>query len=174
MRIFALLLLACLACVQVERQPETDESIRCEELPNDHTPLAPYLIDNFPPPASFTIHQDFPMEIRSSSLEKVYFTITNHSVEAVRFSGYGPDGILGNLQHHVAGAWEFDWGGSMHCGTGLGTHVLKPGESASIYVPRNSSFDARGTATLVGRSTSTEYLVATPAVPRHVCTPDCR
>lgn len=173
MRFFTLLLFAGLACVQVERRPEADEPIRCEELPSEHTPLASYLIDEFPPPESFSIHPDFPSEIRSSSLRRVDFTITNRSVEAVKFPGYGPGGILGNLQHHVAGAWEFDWGGSMHCGTGLGTHVLKPGQSASIYVLRNTAFDARGTATLVGCSTGIKYLVATPEVPRHVCTEDC-
>jgi len=173
MRILTLLLLASLACAQVDRQPDEWEWVRCDGLPSEHTPLARYLMDNFPPPGSFFIHPDFPVEVQSTSLLKVVFTITNLSSEEVRHSGYGPGSILGNLQHHVSGAWQFDWGGSMHCCMGLGTHVLKPGESASLYVLRNISFDARGTATLVGCSTGTEYFVATPAVPRHVCTRDC-
>ena len=142
-------------------------------MPNQHSPLAYYLIDDFYPAESFCIHPDFPVEIRSSSLRTVVFTITNRSSESVSFAGYGPGGILGDLQHRVDGAWQFDWGGSVHCGTGLGSHDLKPGESATLYVSRNSAFDARGTATLAGCSTGTEYRIATPVVPRHVCTADC-
>jgi hypothetical protein len=174
MRTLTLLILTCLACVQAADRPlEEWESERCEELSNEHAPLAHYLMDNFPPAESFSFHPDFQVEVHSSSLLNVVFTITNLSSEAVRHSGYAPGSILAELQHRVDGAWEFDWGGSMHCGMGLGTHVLNPGESATLYVLRNAAFDSRGVERMVGCATGTEYLIATPAVPRHVCTADC-
>jgi hypothetical protein len=144
MRTLTLLILTCLACVQAADRPlEEWESERCEELSNEHAPLAHYLMDNFPPAESFSFHPDFQVEVHSTSLL------------------------------NVDGAWEFDWGGSMHCGMGLGTHVLNPGESATLYVLRNAAFDSRGVERMVGCATGTEYLIATPAVPRHVCTADC-
>lgn len=108
MRILTLPLLTSLACVQAADRPLEDwESERCEELSSVHAPLAHYLMDNFPPAESFSIHPDFPVEIYDSSLLKVVFTITNRSSEAVRHSGYAPGSVLAELQHRVDGAWEF-------------------------------------------------------------------
>lgn len=173
MRLLALLLLTASACVQVERPLEAEEPFRCNELPSEHFPLAHYLIDSFPPPKSFNILLDFPMEVNRDSRHEVEFAIANRSGEAVRHRGYAPGSVLADLQHLVAGAWEFDWSGSMHCAMGLGTEILQPGESASLNVLRNSAFDARGVATLVGCSTGLEYRITTPVVPRHVCSSSC-
>lgn len=173
MRVFTLLLLAIPACVQAERPREVEEPFRCDELPSEHAPLAYYLIDDFYPPESFSIHQDFPTEVSRDTLRMVEFTLTNHSGEAIWFAGYGPKNILTDLQHRVASGWEFDWDGSVHCGTGLERHRLQPDQSATLYVFRNAAFDARGTATLVGCSSGKEYRIATPVVPQHVCSSDC-